>query len=222
MGLTPRDALAAVLAISYVTAGASALFGCGSAGPRDTADGRDGVAGGEPDGQGAAAATQGPPAVQPWSSACETPLTALRQVPEASDFVALLGPTLMEQTLEEMQGGTLFVPTNDAMRAFDASLRDDPGALRNWVAGHFTIGTMSAAALLEAGSVELLDQQRTTVTVALDRGATQVGPAYLVRPDLACPGVTVHLVSALLPVGAFDASRSPNPFQVNLWRMPAE
>ena len=54
------------------------------------------------------------------------------------------------------------------------------------------------------------------------RGATTVGPAHVIRPDLRCEGVTIHLVDSVLPVGAFDPTESPNPFQVNLCRMPAE
>lgn len=167
-------------------------------------------------------AESAPVAVSAWTLACSEPIDTLRQVPEAARFLQLLEPARMVQTLAEMQGGTVFVPTDAALEALPAAIAQDPAALRNFLAGHFTMGTVSTALLLEAGTVEMFDQQRTTLPVVTSRGAATVGPAHVIRPDLRCDGVTVHLVDSVLPVGAFDPTESPNPFQVNLWRLPAE
>lgn len=188
-----------------------ALAGCGSSGGPDT--GED-TTGGEAEGA--------PVTVSAWTLTCTAPIDALSQVPEASRFLQLLEPARLVQALTEMQGGTVFVPTNAALEALPAGIEQYPAALRNFLAGHFTMGTVSTAVLLEAGTVELFDQQRTTLPVVTSRGATTVGPAHVIRPDLRCEGVTIHLVDSVLPVGAFDPNESPNPFQVNLWRMPAE
>ena len=196
-------ALALLLAL-----GASA---CGSSGAPAT---EEPTTGGESE--------SAPITVTTWTMACTAPIEALSQVPEASRFLQLLEPAQLVQALTEMQGGTVFVPTNAALEALPAAIEQDPAALRNFLAGHFTMGTVSTALLLEAGSVELFDQQRTSLPVVTSRGATTVGPAHVVRPDLRCEGVTIHLVDAVLPLGRFDPTESPNPFQVNLWRLPAE
>lgn len=167
-------------------------------------------------------AESAPVTVTAWTLTCTAPIATLSQVPEASRFLQLLEPAQLGQALTEMQGGTVFVPTNTALEALPAAIAQDPAALRNFLAGHFTMGTVSTALLLEAGTVELFDQQRTTLPVVTSRGATTVGPAHVVRPDLRCGGVTIHLVDAVLPIGTFDPTESPNPFQVNLWRLPAE
>ena len=54
------------------------------------------------------------------------------------------------------------------------AIAQDPAALRNFLAGHFTMGTVSTALLLEAGTVEMFDQQRTTLPVVTSRGATTI------------------------------------------------
>ncbi|MBK6812502.1 MAG: fasciclin domain-containing protein [Sandaracinaceae bacterium] len=141
---------------------------------------------------------------------------------QASRFLQLLEPAQLVQALTEMQGGTVFVPTNAALEALPAAIEQDPAALRHSPGGTSPWALSRPRSCSRRAAWELFDQQRTSLPVVTSRGATTVGPAHVIRPDLRCEGVTIHLVDSVLPVGAFDPSESPNPFQVNLWRMPAE
>ena len=171
------------------------------------------------------AAADAPVSPDDWlaGEGCQVP-DLLARNPNLSTYRELAEKVQLSASFATNKGVTMLIPIDGAFAAMDPAklqaLRNDLPRLRNLMAAHFLMGTLRHDYLAKEEHVTTLSQQRGKLQISRDGEALQIGDARVLRGDIECAGVIIHLVDLVTIPSTFDPARRAGPFGVNLWVLP--
>lgn len=128
--------------------------------------------------------------------------------PDFSTLVAALSKAGLVETFDGNRHFTVFAPTNAAFDAAAVALLDptktgidlvnalDVPALTAVLTYHVTRGDRNATSVLAAGSLRMLDDNMTTITVV--GGVPMINGATIVATDIRASNGIIHVIDAVL------------------------
>jgi uncharacterized surface protein with fasciclin (FAS1) repeats len=144
---------------------------------------------------------------------------------ELSAFLDLAESVGMAADFRTTSGLTVLAPHNGAFEELAPGvlerLRADPRALRNVLAAHVAVGTLTTAELRQAASVRTLSQARDRFPVRPAGESLLVGPAAVIKGDLEGGGCLLHVIDRVLQPRPFDPAAPEDPGAIGFWRLPA-
>jgi uncharacterized surface protein with fasciclin (FAS1) repeats len=125
----------------------------------------------------------------------------ISEIPELSDFTALLQAAQVEVELTEGGPFTVFAPTNEALAALPdetlATLQTDLSLLADTIQHHLVADVVTSAELAQLGTALMLTGDTVDVATT-DDGTVTVSGAPVVAADIETSNGIIHIIDGVL------------------------
>ncbi|WP_278008803.1 fasciclin domain-containing protein [Flavobacterium gyeonganense] len=118
---------------------------------------------------------------------------AISTTPETAEFGKLLAQTGYDKILAASKTYTVFVPTNEAVKAVSTIILNNPEALKKFVENHITLTSFSSVRNTNEERIKMLSNKYLTF-----KGSTTIGDATIVTADHYAANGVFHIVNKAL------------------------
>ncbi|MCI9843359.1 fasciclin domain-containing protein [Flavobacterium pectinovorum] len=118
---------------------------------------------------------------------------AISTTSETAEFGKLLTQTGYDKILAASKTYTVFVPTNEALKAVSTTILNDPEALKKFVENHIALTSFSSVRNTEEDRIKMLSDKYLTF-----KGATIIGDATIVTADHYAANGVYHIINKAL------------------------
>ncbi|MGO4770742.1 fasciclin domain-containing protein [Flavobacterium sp. W22_SRS_FK3] len=115
---------------------------------------------------------------------------AISTTPETAEFGKLLSQTGYDKILAASKTYTVFVPTNEAMKAVSTTLLNNPEALKKFVENHIALTSFSSVRNTDEERIQMLSDKYLTF-----KGSTTIGDATIVTADHYAANGVYHIIN---------------------------
>ena len=115
---------------------------------------------------------------------------AISNSPETSEFGKLLTQTGYDKILAASKTYTVFVPTNEAMKAVSTVILNNPEALKKFVENHIALTSYSSVRNTDEERIQMLSDKYLTF-----KGSTIIGDATIVTADHYASNGVYHIIN---------------------------
>jgi hypothetical protein len=123
----------------------------------------------------------------------ETLNEAISNTPETAEFGKLLAQTGYDKILAASKTYTVFVPTNEAVKAVSTTILNNPEALKKFVENHIALTSYSSVRNNNEERIQMLNAKYLTF-----KGSTTIGDATIVTADHYAANGVFHVVNKAL------------------------
>ncbi len=115
---------------------------------------------------------------------------AISTTPETAEFGKLLTQTGYDKILAASKTYTVFVPTNEAMKAVSTTILNDPEALKKFVENHIALTSFSSVRNTDEERIQMLSDKYLTF-----KGSKIIGDATIVTADHYAANGVYHIIN---------------------------
>nr|WP_294922473.1 fasciclin domain-containing protein [uncultured Flavobacterium sp.] len=115
---------------------------------------------------------------------------AISTTPETAEFGKLLTQTGYDKILAASKTYTVFVPTNEAIKAVSTTILNDPEALKKFVENHIALTSFSSVRNTDEERIQMLSDKYLTF-----KGSKIIGDATIVTADHYAANGVYHIIN---------------------------
>lgn len=115
---------------------------------------------------------------------------AISTTPETAEFGKLLTQTGYDKILAASKTYTVFVPTNEAMKAVSTTILNNPEALKKFVENHIALTSFSSVRNTDEERIQMLSDKYLTF-----KGSKIIGDATIVTADHYAANGVYHIIN---------------------------
>nr|WP_315151784.1 fasciclin domain-containing protein [uncultured Flavobacterium sp.] len=115
---------------------------------------------------------------------------AISKTLETAEFGKLLAQTGYDKILAASKTYTVFVPTNEAMKAVDLAILNNPESLKKFIENHIALTSFSSVRNTDEVRIQMLSDKYLTF-----KGSTIIGDAAIVTADHYAANGVYHIIN---------------------------